>query len=630
MYPYAVEHLRDPAGSGLQVSLPFYLEKPSVRWYKILPWVTLDLETTNLDKGDARNAGNRLVRVCVDGRILPDSALDDVFAEPCVLVAHNAKFELAWLLRYGIDLSNILPFDTQVAEYVLAGNRDWRLGLGATAERYGMPGKERVVDLLISGGVCPSEIPEQWLNERVKYDVETTAKLARLQWKALNEAGLVGTFYTRCIVTPVLAAIEAEGLTLDPSRVQEAYDAAMALRSGLAGELAEMTGGINMRSGKQKAEFLYDTLKFDELRDRNGEPKRTASGQRATDSDTLGSLKAETAIQRAFLKLQKGYAKVDAALTKNLEFFQGACEGFGAHILGQFNQTVTGTHRLSSSGKRIATRFGERGAQFQNMPREFKRLFCASDKSRVILEADYRQLEFITAGNLAHDAQVKRDVENRADVHKYTASILLRKSIEEVTSAERQNAKASTFKPLYGGQSGTPREKEYYAAFRVKYPDIDKAQHRWLAEVLETKQLRTASGLIFYWPDTRVQQSGYVTNTPSIYNYPVQSFATADIVPIGVVYLYWRLLDEGLDARIINTIHDSAILDCAQNSVAAVREILPYAMICDVDNWLRKVYDYELWIPLSGEVKVGSHWGADKARGETFEQEFEFSAADAA
>lgn len=616
------------------MSLPFYLAEPSTRWYNILPWVTLDFETTNKDYGDPRNADNRLVRVCVnaDGvtRILPDKALDDVFAEPCILVAHNSKFELGWLLRYGIDLSNILPFDTQVAEYVLAGNRDIPLGLGKTAERYGMPGKERVVDLLIAGGVCPSDIPEKWLDERVTYDVDTTLKLARKQYAALKEAKLLHTFYTRAIVTPVLAAIEAEGMVLDPARVQEVYDATVAERAGLAEKLTEITGGINMRSPKQKAEFLYDVLKFDELRDRNGEPKRTASGQRATDADTLEALTATTKEQRAFLKLQKAHAKVDSALTKNLEFFQGACESFGAHILGQFNQTVTGTHRLSSSGKRIVTRFGERGAQFQNMPRAFKRLFCARHPDRVIVEPDYRQLEFVTAGNLAHDAQVKRDVENRADVHRYTASILLRKAIDEITDAERQDAKASTFKPLYGGQSGTPREKEYYAAFRVKYPEIDAAQHRWLAEVLETKQLRTASGLIFYWPDTRVQQSGYVVNTPSIYNYPVQSFATADIVPVGVVYLYWRLRDEKADALIVNTIHDSVKLDAAREALPTVRRLLPQALLVDVDVWLKKVYKYDLWIPLSGECKIGSHWGADKARGERFEEVFEFTAADAA
>lgn len=613
--------------------LPMYLEVPSVEWYARLPWIVLDFETTNRDKGDAREPRNRLVRVCINAenggaRIFPDTILGEAFAEPCVLVAHNAKFELAWLMRYGIDVRDVLPFDTMVAEYVLAGNRDVRLGLGDIAARYGFAGKEPVVDRLIQGGVCPSEIPEAWLDARVQYDVNTTLKVAKAQYKLLKAANQLRTFYTRAIVTPVLAAIEAEGLTLDPERVLDVYTQFKQERIKSEAELAAMSGGINMRSTKQKAEYVYDTLKFDELRDRDGQPKRTPSGGRMTDAGTLSALKATTPEQRAFVKVQNAWAKVDSALSKNLEFFQGACEDFNSHIYGQFNQCVTGTHRLSASGKRIMTQYGERGAQFQNMPREFKRLFCASGSGRVILEADYRQLEFITAGNLARDNQVRLDVQNRADVHKYTASVLLRKSGEDVTAAERQKAKPSTFKPLYGGQSGTPREKEYYAAFRLKYPDIDKTQRRWLAEVLETKQLRTASGLVFYWPDTKVTESGYVTNTPSIYNYPVQSFATADIVPVGMVYLYWRIKEKGLDARLVNTIHDSGVLDAADDA-ETLRTIggyvLPQAMIEDVECWLRKVYDYELWIPLSGEAKVGSHWGADKARGESFKQEFEFN-----
>jgi hypothetical protein len=68
-----------------------------------------------------------------------------------------------------------------------------------------------------------------------------------------------------------------------------------------------MTGGINWRSSKQVGEFLYDTLKFEELRKPNGEPKRNAptklhpNGSRLTDQKTLELLKAETPEQKQFL-----------------------------------------------------------------------------------------------------------------------------------------------------------------------------------------------------------------------------------------------------------------------------------------------------------------------------------------
>jgi DNA polymerase-1 len=300
---------------------------------------------------------------------------------------------------------------------------------------------------------------------------------------------------------------------------------------------------------------------------------------------------------------------VDASLSKSLEFFQGVCESYHGTFLGNFNQAVTQTHRLSSSGKRIQTRFGERGAQFQNMARAFKRLFKASADDRVLVEADYRQLEFVAAGEVSHDPQVKADVTSRFDVHRYTASQMKNKPMESITDDERQDAKSRTFKPLYGGQTGTPAEQRYYAAFREKYRVLTETQHGWLQTVLSEKELRTASGLVFYWPDTRVQPSGYITNTTSIFNYPIQSFATADIVPIGLVHLFWRT--QGADLRIINTIHDSVIADVHVENLDFYREHVAEAFTLDVAEYIERVYGRTLWIPLGGEIKSGTHW-ADK------------------
>ena len=37
------------------------------------------------------------------------------------IVAHNAKFELKWLEKAGLDLSKVCVFDTYLADYVLNG-----------------------------------------------------------------------------------------------------------------------------------------------------------------------------------------------------------------------------------------------------------------------------------------------------------------------------------------------------------------------------------------------------------------------------------------------------------------------------------------------------------------------------
>lgn len=587
------------------MSLPFYLREPGPHWYDgRIPWKCVDLETTNKDKGDPRNEKNRIVMACVDGQTGPDLDREGP-KEPVVLVAHNSKFELGWMLRYGYDLSMILPWDTMLAEYVLAGNRNWDLSLDEVAKRRGLPGKDKLIDGMMKAGICPSEMPERWLRERVEYDVRTTQEIARQQYVELKELGLLPVFFTRCITTPVLAAIEFAGMRLDPARVKLEYDRQTKARDAADVELKLITNGINLRSRPQLAEFLYDKLGFEELTDRHGEPLRTKSGLRATDADSLDALVAKTPEQRKFRKLLEARTSADTRLSKALEVFRNACRVNDGILYGQFNQAVTQTHRLSASAKKIADEKGkERGAQFQNMPREYKRLFRCLEDGRFLTELDYAQLEFRIAVEYAHDEQGRKDIVEGHDVHRFTASVLRDKRMDEVSKEERQDAKPDTFKPLYFGQSGTKRQQAYYAAFRERYPQIDAMQRRWIAEVLRNKSLQIASGLWFYWPDTTVSRSEYVKNSPSICNYPIQSFATADIVLIGVAHLYWRLQEH--DATIINTIHDSVIVDHAPG--VPIKDIGRQALIEDVVGYLSAVYKRDLWVPLAGEFITSPYW----------------------
>lgn len=603
------------------MTLPFYLKEPSATWYDRVPWVCLDLETTNIEKGDPWVQTNRVVleaRQCAGERsYVTDAPLLNwrsgaaAGLGPRVLVAHNAKFELGWMLREGVDITHILPWDTMLAEYVIAGNRRVALDLGSVARRYGFPGKEPVVDRLMKAGVCPSHIPSNWLKERVRYDVETTLAIARKQHEILKAEGLMNVFFTRCIVTPVLAAIEQYGMHLDEERVAEEYGRVLALRTELQAKLDKLTGGINLRSGKQLGEFLYDTLKFEEPTDCRGKPHRTKSGLRATSKAVLAGLKATTKEQKEFVKLRAEYGQADARITKALDFFRRVCSEHGGRFRARFNQAVTRTHRLSSSGRRIEFADGKAlGVQFQNLPREYKRLFRANEQGRVLVEVDGAQLEFRVAGQLGADARVLQDVESGADIHRFTASVLGHKPEAEVTDKERTAAKSHSFKPLYGGNSGTKRELEYYKAFREKYAGVFNTQTGWTHEVLNTGKLRIASGLVFYWPGTKMSHDGYIDNTPSIFNYPVQSFATADIIPVSLAYTFWGAKD--LDVKIVNTVHDSVVADVDEDDVEAYREVVKDAWLDKTYAYLEKVYGITMAVPLAIEMKASTHWGDTK------------------
>jgi DNA polymerase I len=595
--------------------LPFYLEDPGPHWYDQVPWLALDLETTNVEYGDPWLDQNRIVVGANCGESRPKLVPSESYAGggitcPQVLVAHNAKFELGWLHRSGYDIKDILPWDTMIAEYVLAGNRKWALDLGSVCKRYGLPYKDPVIDSMMKGGVCPSEMPRHWLEARVLRDVETTYQLAKLQKIKLEAAGLMPVFFTRCITTPVLTLIEGEGMKLDADRVRTETDKQRLELLTLERELALTTGGINLNSPKQLGEYLYDKLGFSELTNRRGQPIRTAAGGRMTDSDTLAALKASTPEQRAFLEQKQEHATASARLTKSLEFFADVCENHDGVFRGRFNQCVTQTHRLSASGRPIKCKDGKkRGVQFQNLPREYKKLFTAKKPKHVVIETDGAQLEFRVAGSLSKDDQILRDVTEGADIHRSTASAMLGIDEAKVTDKQRTEAKADTFGPMYGRLFGTKKQLAYIEYFQLKYKALNDTQNAWVSEVLRTKQLRTATGLIFYFPEAKIRHDGAVEGRTNVFNYPIQSFATADIIPISLAYTFWTTRDY---AKLVNTVHDSVVAEVHEDDIGLYKSD-------SIDCWGRQTYRYldmvygiKLHVPLGLGIKVASHWGDTK------------------
>ena len=574
-------------------------------------YVVLDVETTNKQFGDATVPENRLVvTVFTDGKgsvhyttrgEFEHGGLVAAIERADLLVAHNAKMELKWLSRMGADLSKIMPYCTMIGEHVLHGNVRVGKSLGVVTQRYGLGTKDPYVDKLMRKGVCPSEMPFSFIKGRCIKDVVQTEQVFLQQRKLLEEKGLLPVMYTRCLLTPVLADIELRGLALDPERVQEEYKRCHAELEKVKERLEQVAAGVNPKSPKQMGEFLYDTMGFAEL-SRRGKPLRTDKGGRLTDVATIQRLTAKTKAQAEYQELMQKFSVLDAEMSKALSKFKECVEN-GDLLYAQFNQAVTATHRLSSSGTAYKV-------QFQNLPRKFKPLFMARlrEQGWVVGEIDGAQLEFRVAGYLGQDMQAYTDILNGEDVHSFTSKVLT----EAGQKTDRQGAKEHTFKPLYGGESGTKAEQAYYAAFKAKYQGVAKAQEQWKSEVLRTKQLRVASGLIFHWPDTRVTGTGYITNSTSICNYPVQSLATAEIIPIAVVYMWHTIKLQGLQSFMVNTIHDSVISEIHPDEVQQMKDIGEDCFTTKVYHYLEKVYGIRFNVPLGTGFKAGEHWSEGK------------------
>lgn len=147
----------------------------------------------------------------------------------------------------------------------------------------------------------------------------------------------------------------------------------------------------------------------------------------------------------------------------------------------------------------------------------------------------------------------------------------------------------------------------YYAAFRDKYPEITAWQQRNESICLNGKKMRSCTGLTFHFPSCKMV-GDYNPDWPSICNYPVQSLATAEIVPIAVTYLWYVMAD--MQAFLCNTVHDSVVFETPVEEVEAMYELCNWAFLDAVYAYLELVYGLQFNVPLGLGFTVGTHWGA--------------------
>ncbi len=207
------------------------------------------------------------------------------------------------------------------------------------------------------------------------------------------------------------------------------------------------------------------------------------------------------------------------------------------------------------------------------------------------------------------------------DAHVTSGSAMAQTSYDELfakykagdkwASEIRQQAKPETFKPLYGGERGTPAQERWYKAFKERYEGIAEAQETWAAAVRKDKVLITPWGMRYYWPYAKVDQSGRLNVKTSVYNYPVQALATAEIIPIALVYFWHGLAARGLSDRcfIVNTVHDSVACEIDPAVIEEVGALAKKSFTLDVYVYLDRVYGLKFNVPLGIGMKVGTHWG---------------------
>ena len=263
---------------------------------------------------------------------------------------------------------------------------------------------------------------------------------------------------------------------------------------------------------------------------------------------------------------------------------------------------VSLTQHITATG-----RFSGRNPNMQNMPRggtfPVKKVFVSRWEGGQILEADFAQLEFRAAAFLSQDPVAIQEIETGFDVHSYTAQVIT----DAGQPTSRQAAKEHTFAPLFGatGYGRSKAEEAYYIHFNQKYEGVANWHKSLADEAMRFNKITNVSGRQYAFPDVTRRRNGTVSHFTMIKNYPVQGFATGDVVPVVLIELEKRLMP--YHSCLVNTVHDSTVVDIHPDEAEIVIGIIE-----DMNGSLNDLIERELGVtmnvPLLLESKIGPNW----------------------
>ncbi len=276
---------------------------------------------------------------------------------------------------------------------------------------------------------------------------------------------------------------------------------------------------------------------------------------------------------------------------------------------------------------------------------EIKACFPSRFPDGVIMETDFSQLEVVGLAMLTQDSVLINDLLSGMDMHRLRASELFNKAQADVTSTERTYTKRMSFQLQYG--AGAPSmakklglKKTITEAFIENYYARYTRVKEWQNEVIEAVKAsrvptgnRTKSGApqgrgewysetgrtyVFLEQDKpegwRGRDKEPDFNPPSIKNYPVQGFATGDIMAVfrGRVYRKWLVSDMRHTCLPINTVHDSIMFDCFNVEEAMKMKALLEEVVKELPELLMVMWGIESPVPFAVETKIGPTWATTK------------------
>jgi len=509
-------------------------------------------------------------------------------------IGHNLKYDYQILANYGIRLTGTLR-DTMLAHYLI--EPDQRHGMDALAQNYLGYTPISIETLIGPKGKNQKsmrDVPAAEVAEYAAEDADVTWQLHETFKPKLAEAGLEGVLHgMEAPLVPVLADMERAGMAVDLEGLAR-YSVELGEDSArLEAEVRELAGvDFNLGSPKQLGEVLFDRLKLDP------KAKKTKTGQYATGEEVLENFRKEHPIVDKLLEWRQ-VGKLKSTYVDALPELVNPRTG---RIHTTFNQAVAATGRLSSTNPNL-----------QNIPIRTERgqrvrdLFVAGGDDRVLLSADYSQIELRVIASMSGDAGMIGAFLSGEDIHAATASKVFGVPLGDVTREQRSQAKTVNFGIIYGvsafglsQQSSLSRTeaKEVIEQYFATYPGIKKYIDDQVAAARAKGYVETLLGRRRYLRDIDSRNQAVRGHSErNAINAPIQGTA-ADIVKLAMIRIHDRLQREGLKSPMILQVHDELVFDAYTSEVDALRELVKSEMESA----------FALKVPLVAETGAGRTW----------------------
>ncbi len=578
------------------------------------------------------------------------SALAPLFASSALKVGHNLKFDLAILQTHGVTAAGPF-FDTMIAHALI--EPDQRHGMDYLSERllgYSPISIETLIGPKGPGQRKMSDVP---LGEVARYaaeDADVTWQLREKLEPMLKETGQEKVFHeVEMPVLPTVTAMELEGIRVDDAVLADfSVQLAKEMVSAEA-DIQRLAGrDFNVNSNKQLGEVLFNELKLVE------KPKKTATGQFATDEQTLTGLAGTHEIVKRILDY-RGVSKLKSTYADALP---AAIHPKTGRVHTNYLQCATATGRLSSNdpnlqnipirtelGQEIRRAFVARQcvAAFQpatlksetesssvsqhgsSKPAAPELLSLSSEtissgveqKGRLqtgptsddwrILSADYSQIELRIIAALSREEAMIEAFKNGEDIHTATAARVFGVMPGLVTPEMRRKAKMVNFGIAYGISAfglaqrlAIPRKEaaEIIEHYFRSYPGIQRYMQETIEFARTHGHVQTVTGRRRLLRD--INSGNAIVRGAAernAINTPIQGTA-ADMIKIAMARIHAALDERGLKTKLLLQVHDELVFDLYVPEEAEVRALVADKMKTALD----------LSVPIDVEIGTGANW----------------------